>query len=882
MSSTRRRHGRSGDSRFSGEDIGSLPDSEDPVSSVIQLPRANAIPNQDDSGLHIPPPLPPKPAFARGIALPNTPAPPQLPPKLNPAIPSPVPPPLPPKPVSGLPDVTSPPPLPPKAPPPLPPKPESARGELFVGLSQKRQPTAQSTNPDAAEASGPTHNPSLLAPPTRPLPAIPKSDRKPSYGDEGSWVPSYRDDRSQLDPPQPPESTVMSDGEPIRSSLGNLDASTLSLSDHVPSLTLPLPPPPFTAQNRRISSLFPPIPKAENGDQALDNDFISLSLESAEDSHVGAIVLSRTRIKGNHPVCPPRPSPINWRLYSRREPGGEAWSVLHEYLTNDSLKTHGRNRALQLLTGYVLGACLESIEAGTGLLTEIVRRMRGAERSERDGSIFTLIVNIAAHASFVHKTLWPSVEEVARKVFSHVVEEMHGRQDDDVMWERALRCFLVLLESSSHRPSDQLSSRCLAALALHIGDLTHTDVDRVLITEGLCPRLRSPQDDRASSARVDFNCLATIGGLETILTLYADTASLSARHALFGVIYDVVALQYLESVSENDVDILKDHVGTFRALFEAYEMADCFVHTFRVGPFPSFVMDVMRMLLFEPLSTSALDSLMGQNTDEGNTSGKKVLQEKTESSSFCETKLSSTIGRQYRSSASKHIFSIRTLVKLLDKPFCLNIVRQLERIATGHAKLLSNRETMHFAREWKILCEVELQIQLFMYGEVVNRETAWSDAVTKIYIAAVDITSGRSSLRSLVQLMEMIIEFFTVKPPFTRRYGLTAASPDSAAKLFLKGQLVVSKDLLDQANLSIFTLLLLATKSKVPRRRVSECRQCLIEFLGSENRAESLQSFLDDEDAAVAYRASELMSKFGHVTAEHIAPASPMGDASGG
>lgn len=843
MSSSQRRVRKKNDSvRLSAEEYGSLGDSEEPLSSAIRLARPMPQPDDGSHALkHTPPPLPPKPSFARGAIIPNH-----------------------------------------GAPPPLPPKPENVRGDKILDLAQRGRQRAPllAASPEALDQAEAFQSAGLLPPPTRPLPAIPKSDRKPSYGEEGSWVPSNMDERSQLDPLLPPEPTVISEGDPMRSSAGHLDTSTQSLSEQIPNLTLPLPPPPYSAESLRVSAMFPPIPKSDQNTDDLSDKFISLSTESAEDSQVGAIVLSRERLKGKNTLPALRPAPIKWRLYTRQEPGGEAWSVLHEYLTNTALKAHGRNRALQLLTGYVVGACLESTEAGTGLLSEIVRRMRGAERSERDGSIFTLIINIAAHTSFVHKSSWTSVEEVAQKVFSDVVEEMHGRQDDDVMWERALRCYLVLLRSSDRLPSDHISSRCLAALALHVGDLTHTDVDHVLITEGICPRLQGLREDSLTTTGVNHECLEAIGGVETLLTIYADTASLSVRHSLFRVIYDVAVLKCLESVSHADAGILRDHIVTFRALLEAYEMADCFVHAFRVGPWPEFVMDTIRMLLFDPLGWQSMKSLTGPSADDIHNDTGNVLLEKTESVTFSETRFSGTVGRTYRSSASKYVFSIRAMVKLLDKPFCLKVVQKLEQMASEQAKMLSKRETTHFAREWKILCEIEAQLQMFIFSRDEIPCYSLNETLTKIYVAAVDITSGRSNLRSVLRLSEMVVEFFTVKPPFAKRRGvLSMPSVDSSPIQFLKGQSLVSKELLSRANPSIFTLLLLATRTKRSSRRLSECRQCLVEFLGSaKERVELLQSFSKDDDATVAYRASELLSKFADFNPTPTAPARDIGE----
>ncbi|CDF36151.1 unnamed protein product [Chondrus crispus] len=822
----RRRRPRSGSLRLSAEEYESIPESEEPLSSGIRLPRANPQPDGSSFALkNAPPPLPPKPSFARGSAIHN-----------------------------------------PAAPPPLPPKPENVRGEKIVDLPQRTRPA---TNFSLHRHSGTDFDEisqgAALLPPSRPVPAVPSSDRKPSYGEEGSWLPSNMDERSQFDPPFPPEPTIVSEGDLMRSSGGPVDTSTQSFIEHIPNLTLPLPLPPYSAQRYRTSSMFPPIPRSDQHEGNLTEGFLSLSISSAEDSQVGAVVLSQQRLKGIAPLPIQNRAPVKWRFYPRNESGGEAWSVLHEYLTNTALKAHGRNRALQLLTGYVVSACLEGFEAGYGLLSQIVRRMRGAERSERDGSIFTILINIAAHTSFVHKSSWASVEGVAQKVFSEVVEHMHGRQDDYVMWDRALRCFLVLLRASNRRPSERISSRCLSALALHVGDLTHTDVDHVLVNEGIYQRLYSLPDDSLGTS-VDYGCMEEIGGLDTVLTIYTDTASSSVRQGLFRVIYDVAVRICLENTSQADVDILRDHIVTFRALLEVCEMSECFVHTFRVGPWPDFVMDTIRLLLFDPLGWKSMDSLTGRINEDSSANDRTVLREKAESSSISGTRLSGTIGRAYQSSVSRYVVSIRTMVRLLDKPFCLKVIQQLEKMAIEHAARLSKRETTHFAREWRILCEIESQLQRFIFSREEESEWSLTETLTKFYVATVDMTSGRCNLGSVLRLSEMIIDFFAVKVPFSKRTSVLAnVAVDSGPKMFLKGQFLVSKELLEKANPSIFTLLLLATKTKRPSQRLSECRQCLIEFLGSnQKRVELLQPFVQEEDAAVAYRAGELVSKFPH------------------
>ncbi|KAI0565644.1 hypothetical protein FGB62_16g163 [Gracilaria domingensis] len=826
---------------WSYEEAETVEDSEEPCSSAIRLP-ATKFPErgrntgQDDT----PPPLPPKPAFAR--------------------LQSEAPPPLPPKPDFarlGL--------IPQSAPPPLPPKPDFARADKPVDALRKRKSfpfSSTNVSHDIAVQN------SIPPPPTRPVPPIPTSEHKPSYGEEGSWVPSFPDERSQLDPPQPPEPTIVSDGDVHRSSIG-MEATELNapfLSDQLPKLQTNLPQPPYPLRCYRLASLYQTLNVSEENENLNDASLLTLSAENAEDALYGAFAVSRRRVK--RPLSSslrPR-APVQWRPYESREPTGQAWKVLHEYLTNDSLKTHGRNRALLLLTGYVVGACLEGMETGINLLTEIVRRMRGAERSERDGSVFTLLVNIAAHASFVKGSSWSRVEEVARKVFSDVVEDMHGRQDDDVMWERALRCYIFLLKSSDRHPSINISSKCLAALALRMNELTHTDVDHVLICDGLYPRLHETWDEFLTSAKLNMDYFEDVGGLKTILTLFADTFSPSARRQLFVLIYDFAVLKYLDGLTEDVVVRHRDNIDSFRALLQAHEMESVLTHVFKVGPWDGFVVDMLRVLLFNPLTYEYLGTRAENSSDEDPTVGRRAFQEKTGSASASDSRLGSQVGKPYRAPASRYISSTRALVKYLDKPFCISILREIERMALHHSKVLCQRETMDHAREWKILRETYFKILRFTFARRGDTDGDHSDVLNKLYASVVEITSGRSSVKCLLRMSEMIIEFFVMVTPFASRSRSRSVQWDSTAKMFLKGSISVPRQLLMEANPSMFSLLLLASNMKVPCKRLSENRQCLVEFLGSSKGGSGiLAPFVEDKDPIVAYRAIELINNHSDV-----------------
>lgn len=635
----------------------------------------------------------------------------------------------------------------------------------------------------------------------------------------------------------------MSDGDPIRSA-----ADTVALSspaDRTP-LALAVAPPLFVAADHPLALLSPTL---NNPDFAL-----ALSQEASEDATIGAVVLSRSRLKDIRlSSSRSRPAPVAWRLYQAHAGGDDAvWAVLREYLTNGSLKARGRDRALQLLTGYTIAACLESTDAGIAVLSEIVRRMRGAERSERDGSIFTLLINIAAHASFVQRISWPSVEEVARRVFSDVVEAMHGRQDDDVMWERALRCFLILLKASHEPPSDDISSKCLAALALHLGDLTHTDVDHVLITEGLCPRLRNTRDEFPTSLRLNRRILEEIGGLETICALFAETASPSARRSLFRILHDVAVLRSLEEVPVEEGEILNDHIATFRSLLESYEMFDLFVHAFRIGPQRSFVMDTVRILLLNPLSNDI--QLCTAPPPTADDDAFRERKEEAADGSVLDDSLTHSL------TITKHVASVRAAVRLLNKPLCLRTLRELNALATHHATTLAHRETMRHAREWRILRDAERAVCALRFSRGISKEVL-DTTLDVLRTGADDISSGgRCTLRGVMRFAELVIALLTTRAPFNS--GIQDHDPDGIPRRLLRGRIVVTRAVLDRADTGMFLRLLRASKQKIPSRRVSEVRQCLVEVVGAmRDRTELLREFTDDDDSNVAYRAAEIVGR---------------------
>lgn len=686
----------------------------------------------------------------------------------------------------------------------------------------------------------------------------------------GSCARTMFDDHSVLDGSAavPPDPLTISDGDTARQSLRDTrdayeSVAALLAVESSPIFRYPLPPPPYAAPDYPIASRFHPVYAHQRVSGQVSRGFLQLSSESAEDVNIGSIVLSRARLKDVSVPSLARVPSISWRLYKKAEPGAEVWEVLREYLTNVSLKARGKTRALQLITGFVVSACLESTDVGIALLSEIVKRMRGTERSERDGSVFTLLINIAAHVSFVQRVAWPSVEQVTRRAFSAVVEDMYGRQDDDVMWKRALRCFLILLKSSDLPPSSDISTKCIVALALHARDLSHADIDHVLITNGLCKRLRPNIADMRTSIPLDKASLDEIGGTDVICSLFTDTTSISARLSLFEIIFDVAAFEAMSEMRNKEDDSVNDDVIAFRALLDAYDMADLLVHTFRAGPSHSFVMDTIRLLFLRPLTQQASDEIFGSSAINSSSPTHPAFPKSN--SNMGAQQADADKSTMTQASASKYTLSLRTILTSIDKSLCLRILQQLENMAARQSIRLAQRENMRHPREWRLVYNSERYVQQYLYSRVSGHSVCLDDVLSLIHKVVASMTSDRASTRGVVRMAELIIEFFTMKLPFSRQKGycdFTSCS-DSVARLFLRGQVVVAHELIAQADSSIFTSLLVASRHHPPVKRVSECRQCLVEFLGaSKERIHLLKEFTDDDEAAVAYRAREIISKF--------------------
>lgn len=112
-----------------------------------------------------------------------------------------------------------------------------------------------------------------------------------------------------------------------------------------------------------------------------------------------------------------------------------------------------------------------------------------------------------------------------------------------------------------------------------------------------------------------------VGGIDIITSLFLDTPCMSARHTLFGIIFDVAIVETLETMNihhhqlwnenndevEHDL-IMEDQVTVLRSFVHSYDKADLSVHSFRVGPWDTLVPDLMCLVLLQPLTNTLLDA----------------------------------------------------------------------------------------------------------------------------------------------------------------------------------------------------------------------------------------------------------------------------------
>jgi hypothetical protein len=644
---------------------------------------------------------------------------------------------------SAAPDYPTPPPLPPKPafaraaalapPPPLPPKPASARA--------------------------PRVSPDLVIRPQRPVPSPPVG-RTPEH-----YVAASAEATSQ---PLPGHSRVLSHSTQDITTLPTSSSSSMPLlasaaallQAQATSVPLPFPAPPCVLREAGLSKLFA-RGRADSGDivvpaskdiqpqsQVESAEFLAQSRAdpsgNAFSSNPASTAPSLRRAPGLAGAIPEiaRVRPVHAGNYTGRQPGGEVWTIIDEILCPDSVSSPEWISALESFVDLVVNAAIDSVDAGTGLLSEAVRRMREPTRPPSiQSAVFTLIYGVfAVHAALAATRAIAGLRNVERMimaVLSDVVEgmasadetatavpstqvhdaEVNANSATDIRvqsWGFAVQCAMAVLtgRDGSAGPSQhlQISSSspaitmsALIALARHVSADMHPFVERVLVGECVWQKFRGSFDEDDDVVRFDVDEDAVFGphgGINAVVELYIKCRSLLARRRMFALIFEVAVSRVRSLSSETgktDNLVSEEQVNWLYGILWANDAGDAFTSTFRLGPDPSFVMDTLRHVLFEPLS--AISSVVGAADRMSRMSvafSQHVDDRREQRGRPSHFPKDVTIAGgendcRMSAAASDHREAVVTAHRLLHKEFALNTLMQLETMAKYFSKQARNR-----------------------------------------------------------------------------------------------------------------------------------------------------------------------------------------------
>lgn len=619
--------------------------------------------------------------------------------------------------------------------------------------------------------------------------------------------------------------------------------------------------------------------------------------------------------------------------YPGSQPGGELWSVVDEVVNASKYSGRSWSMAMKVLVGMIITATVDSLDSGYGLCSEVVRRMR-ARSTALGAEVFTLLTNIGAQAVFAG-TQWHRVEQMVLSVFSNVVgfeskrcpletstcaglsslrgctadtcsnrvegeacSDVSGCQAHRLFWERAVKCGMALLGSRARfdnvstavysssprgnsvttketlspipgrRPEisgPAVSLHALIALCQHIPSSMHPSVERVLIGDCIWRGFRGSfdEDDDVLRSHVDEDRLYTaFGGIRIIVGMYVRCRSLVARRRMFVLITEVavgrVSTRGL-SLGRKDVLQSEDSVNEFFSVLRAYDAADALVGAFRLGPEPSFVMDILRHIIFDPLSFEMPVSTM---LSAAGPVSKKIagtaLPERRGSRPFflapntCDSSSGPPSGKNL--SVTKDLMMATFVAnEVLPKRFVLRVLMQLEDIARSFSRERSKyRESGGdvFVSEKVDIKIAELRQKCLSSHSLRSVRHVWHSISEVLYGHL-----GRTPLNDadIVIIFELMFSVILVPPPFTK---VSNELCDSEGVAFLHGERSLrgrtsSKDCGD-----LIVGLLHTSAPFVGSRYVSELRQSFVEILGASTaHTHRLMQFADDPDAVVAFRA---------------------------
>jgi hypothetical protein len=581
-------------------------------------------------------------------------------------------------------------------------------------------------------------------------------------------------------------------------------------------------------------------------------------------------------------------------------------SIVDQFVAGHSVGSRQWRAALEMLVGIIVRGSIDNAEAGTALLNDVVRRMRAGPAVLR-GAVFTLLVNIGAHAGFA-ATYWRVVERMVLTVFSDVVEAMeaesrecwsnesnlvgnrgatenypHERIDTPDTWEKAVKCFLALVSGGIRfgnlatvervknagnafgrdlRPYPVISLQALIALGKHISPTTHPIVERVLVGDCLwrCFRGRFEEDDDVVRIQVDEDELyAAHGGVPAIIEVYIRVRSLTARRRLFALILEVAISRVHRRMRDSNTANLKEtcnfeqQANWLYGLLRANDAGDAMVAVFRVGPEPTFVMDTLRHLLFEPIAANSYGALILKSAVSSNSSR---VDERLRSSVFV---FDSTMGGQKSveartvAAASDHRTGVIAANRALHKLFVTSVLMELENMALA----FQNR-----SRAWvgltpnSLIAEIEDKVKILRADGLSSALRSTKQVWQTLYAPVSNLANHSCSENEIVLAIDAVLS--VVLLPVAYR-NILIESADSEAEALLAGERRVLGHGACIEGVKMLVQLLHLSNFESGCRMLSEQRQCLVELLGFiQDQGQLVRQFAEDSDAIVAHRASSI------------------------
>jgi hypothetical protein len=814
-------------------------------------------------------------------------------------------------------------------PPPLPPKPAFARAAALA--------PPPPLPPKPASARAPPVNPDLVIRPQRPVPSPPVG-RAPEH-----YVAAAAAATSQ---PLPGHSRVLSRSTQDVTTLPTSSSSSMPLlasaaallQAQATSVPLPFPAPPCVLREAGLSKLFA-RGRADSGDIVVpalkDIRPQSQQVEGAEflaqsradpsgisfPTTLASTAPSLRRAPGVAGAIPEisRVRPVHAGNYTGRQPGGEVWAIIDEILRPDSVSSPEWIGALESFVDLVVSAAIDSVDAGTGLLSEAVRRMREPTRPPSiQTAVFTLLYGVfAVHAALAATRAIAGLRNVERMiiaVLSDVVEDMASADeiaatvpstqahDTEVnansatdirvqSWEFAVQCAVAVLTgrdgSAGHSQRLQISSsspsvsmRALIALARHVSADMHPFVERVLVGECVWRKFRGSFDEDDDVVRFDVDEDAIFGphgGITTVIELYVKCRSLLARRRMFALIFEVAVsrVRSLPSQTGNTDNLVsEEQVNWLYGILWANDAGDALTSTFRLGPDPSFVMDTLRHVLFDPLS--AISSVVGaadrisrmsvafsQHVDDRR-------EQRRRPSHF--PKDVTIAGREndcgMSAAATDHREAIVAAHRLLNKEFTLNTLMQLETMAKYFSKEARNRAYHPPIREYERLQGHTTAAKVAIEEIEVNAQSLRADGRSKklrstrqvwqiLHASVCKLVRLNPSIALVITAVELVFSIILLPMPFSR--VSSEGTSDFEAEAHLAGERRILGLASSTESAAMLVAMLQLCEPYSSARYVSEIRQALIEVLGSATvHSNHVRAFCDDRDAVVAHRARNL------------------------